>query len=262
MTYNIQADFLSDEEAARLADRFPQLGVEVGPWDYCPTCNTEKKYRLNGVDHECDCRAQLQLYRHYLNSGVGDLYHRLDWGDFYGDRELAVSIRENYLGHSYIDQGMGLFLWGDMGTGKTMLATLVIKDLIKRGVKCYAITVEDLIDEFTKGWASDDDKRWYERKIKYSEVLLLDDLGKERNRGSLPQSTFNGLLRSRVQGGRPTLITTNLSIEQVTNTYGTSSMSLLYEQSLAEEFRGEDQRSEARARKVLLAHAGERRPIV
>lgn len=261
-TYNIKADALSTEDATRLAQRFPHLGVDVGPYDYCPTCAKTGRYTWRGVERECDCFEQLQLHKHYLNSGIGVPYQRLGWDDWHGDPEAARTVRDTYLRGAFVDRGMGLFLWGDIGTGKTMLATLALKELVRRGMRCYAITTEDLIDEFTKGWASNDDKRWYERKVKHCEVLLLDDLAKERNRGpDLQRTTIDNLLRSRVQAGRPTFITTNYEPKYLGIDYGSAALRLVHEQSLPLELRGDDVSLAVNDRNVAEMMAGETRPI-
>jgi DNA replication protein DnaC len=261
VTYNIRTDFLSDDDAKRLAERFPHLGLDVGPYDYCPTCEKTGTYTWRGVDHVCDCILQLQLHKHYCNSGIGIQYQRVGWDDWFGEPDLKAFAQNEYLGKSYYKDGTGLFLWGEMGTGKTMLANLILKDLIKSGKRCYAITVEQMIDEFTEGWKSPEDKRWFDRKVRYSDVLLLDDLGKERNRGSLPESTINNLLRDRVQTGRVTLVTTNLDPEFLGQAYGSSSLDLLYEANLDAEFTGTSVRTLIRQRKNRERSSGEQRPI-
>jgi DNA replication protein DnaC len=259
--YNIKADALSTADAERLAERFPHLGVDVGPYDYCPTCKKTGSYRWRGEVHECDCFEQLQLHKHYLNSGIGVPYQRLGWDDWMGDPAL-VEVARLYLAKDYVDRGMGMFVWGDIGTGKTMLTTLVLKELVKRGKRCYAITAEELIDEFTKGWASNEDKRWYERKVKRCEVLLLDDLAKERNRGDLPKTTIDNLLRSRVQAGLPTLVTTNYEPKYLGIDYGSAALRLLHEQSLPVEMRGTDVSLAVNARNNQEMLDGEVRPIL
>lgn len=261
MTYNIKADALSNEDAARLAERFPHLGVDVGPYDYCPTCRKTNVYRWRGVEHECDCFEQLQLHKHYLNSGIGVPYQRLGWDDWMGDPDLVSVVRDVYLVKDYVERGMGLFLWGTIGTGKTMLATLVLKELVKRGVRCYAITADDLVEEFTKGWASNEDKRWYERRIKYCDVLLLDDLAKEQNRGELPKTTIDNLLRSRVQAGRPTLVTTNYEPKYLGIDYGGPALRLLHEQSMPLHLEGADVSLHVNERSNREMLDGEVRPI-
>jgi DNA replication protein DnaC len=259
--YNIKSDALSDADAIRLAERYPRLGVEVGPYDYCPTCNKTGSYRWRGKSHECDCFYQLQLHKHYLNAGIGVTYQWLDWDDWFGPYETLEKI-QLYLTMPFVERGMGLFLWGSQGTGKTMLATLVLKELIKRGIRCYAVTMDQMVDEYTRGWGSDEEKRWFDRKVRYAEVLLLDDIGKEGSRGSLPERTFNNLLRDRVQGGRPTLITTNISPGELGAVYGSNSLRMLYESAMEIHFTGDDVSLTINKRNNDEMFAGEVRPIV
>jgi DNA replication protein DnaC len=262
VSYNIKADALSNDDAIRLAARNPKLGVDVGPYDYCPTCDKTGKYLWRGQEHECDCFYQLQLHKHYLNSGVGITYQRLDWDDWFSDTELLSKVINRYLAFPYVQRGMGLYLWGAMGTGKTMLATLALKEFIKAGMRCYAATMDQMIDAYTSGWASTEDKRWFDRKIRYSEVLLLDDVGKEGNRGTLPERTFNNLIRDRVQAGLPTLLTTNISPQELGYVYGSNSLRLLYESAMAIHFEGEDVSLQINKRNDDEMFNKEMRPIV
>jgi DNA replication protein DnaC len=260
VTYNLRTDYVPQEDIDRLKIDHPE--VELGHYDYCPTCKKTGSYFWQGKNQSCDCEYQLQLYKHYLNSGIGATYQELDWSDWYADPELANLFRYTYLEKPFVERGMGMFLWGDFGTGKTMLATLVLKDLIKRGKRCYAITVEALIDEFTKGWGSDEDKRWYERRVKNAEVLLLDELGKERNRGALAASTVDNLLRHRVDSGKPTLITTNWDPKYIGIEYGGPALRRIYEKSLAQKFVGTDVSSDINARNISEVMNGITRPII
>ena len=72
-------------------------------------------------------------------------------------------------------------------------------------------------------------------------------------------STFNNLLRDRVQAGRATLITTNLDWDYLGEAYGESTFELLYESNIDIEFAGASVRPLIRHRKTQ--ERGERRPI-
>ena len=49
-----------------------------------------------------------------------------------------------------------------------------------------------------------------------SQVLLLDDVGRELKRSNrLPETTFDNVLRTRVQHGRSTIITTNMTPDEL-----------------------------------------------
>lgn len=259
MTYNIVNDILSPEESDRLYEHFPELKRGV-----CPTCRGARKYRWRSVEQVCDCAMQLQLAKHYSAAGIGRGYQVLDWSDFVGDPVLLKAVRkylDNYQAH--IDRGVGLLLYGSPGVGKTLVANLVLKELIRNGCSGYSTTFADTIEAFTATWGNPEEKVWFARKFKQSQVLLLDDLGKEmRTRNNLPQSTFDSILRSRIQNARPTILTTNLLPDELGTGYGGSVLSLLHESSLAEEVTGKDWRGQANTRTMDEIDRGETRPIV
>ena len=98
MVYSIRTDFLSDEDAARVYAENPR--IKADPREYCPTCMTRGTYRWRGKEHQCDCALQLQLQKHYLNSGIALTYQVLDWDDFIVDntsKEAALATVKAYL---------------------------------------------------------------------------------------------------------------------------------------------------------------------
>lgn len=258
MTFNIEHAILPDDEAQRLYRRFPEL--RDGP---CPTCRDTGHYRWEGRDHDCNCRLQRQLAKHYSMSGIGVRYQRLDWSDFVGDDSSLDQVSEYVLNHDkMLRRGMGLLLVGPLGVGKTFLATMVLKELIKRGHNCWSTTFANTIEAFTATWGNQEEKQWFARKFMYSQVLLLDDLGRDLRTGNnLPQSTFDSILRTRVQEGRTTLLTTNMSVRELENGYGSAVLSLLKEVSLRIEFTGDDFRPQANARTMTELTDDETRPI-
>lgn len=253
--------FLSDSEATRLYLEHPQL--KASPDDYCPTCNKDGYYYRRGERRDCDCADQLQLHKHYLRAGIGVAYQRLSWDDYEGDPVLRQVI-DGYLAsyENFVSRGVGLILHGSFGTGKTFAATMLIKDLVKLGYDCYSTTFASMIDMFTAGWRSDVDRRYFLDKVVLSDVLLLDDLGKElKRKNGLSEATFDDVLRRRVQDGRPTLLTTNMTRRELSEGYGGAILSLLKEVSIAHEVQGTDFRSSANARMMSEIRSGEFRPI-
>lgn len=257
VTEKIRLRFLSDAEANRLYDRHPQLGENAET--YCPTCDATGTYRWKGEQHPCDCELQLQLNKHYLAAGIGATYQRLDWEDL---RDDAVGqLCQQYLAKKLHDQGWGWLLYGPFGTGKTLTANLLLKDLVKSGHDCYATTFSSMIEMYTAGWKSTDERRYFERKVVHSDILLLDDIGREFKRTTkLSETTFDDVLRTRVQEGRATLITSNLAPRELTAGYGGSIFSMLSEVSFMHEFSGEDFRTDSKTRMAAVLN-GEVRPI-
>ena len=152
---NLKYEFLDDEEIDYLEMKHPQF--EKFNKNGCPTCE----------DRSCgDCKYQLQLYKHYLRAGIGLNYQRLGWDDFQGD-EKAMSLAKIYLGQhkDFVKGGMGILYHGTWGTGKTLLTSLIAKELVKLGYTVYFATFTQMVDEFTRGWGSNEEKARFESKV-------------------------------------------------------------------------------------------------
>lgn len=257
MTFDITTSFLSDEDAERLYLRQPELRDGT-----CPTCRGTGTFRWQGADQSCACATQLQLAKHYGAAGIGVTYQGLDWGDY--REQVPPALGDYLLDHErYVSRGIGVLFAGTIGTGKTLLATLMLKELIKLGYSCFSTTFARTVEAFTATWGNPTEKEWFARKFMYSQVLLLDDLGRELRIGnSLPQSTFDMILRVRVQDGRPTLLTTNCSLRELETGYGAGILSLLSECSIIAEFAGEDFRPQASRRTIDEVRRGETRPLI
>lgn len=254
--FNIALSMLSDEDIDRLQSRYPRL-------HQCPTCNESGTYLFRGQRKDCDCLLQKQLYKHYLNSGIGVTYQRLDFADYEGDQEF-LGLLTKYFDHydQYASRGIGILFTGSYGTGKTMLANLILKEFVKSGYRCFATTFAQTVDMLTAGWKSSEERRYFQRRFVDSEILLLDDVGRElRSKSNLAESTFDNILRTRVQEGRPTFITTNMSPDELGEGYGSAILSLLKEHSIVCEMTGNDFRSSSNARTLQEIRDGETRPI-
>ena len=77
----------------------------------------------------------------------------------------------------------------------------------------------------------------------------------------MQESTFEHILRHRVQFCRPTIVTTSLSYEDLEEGYGASAVSLLSEQSRVMDMTGDNFRPKSNIRKSVEVEEVERRPI-
>ncbi len=233
--------FLSDNVIEFLEHRNPNLSKFSKRG--CPTCE----------DRSCgECKIQLQLYKHYLNAGIGQTYQRLDWSDYKGDPR-GLNVAEAYLKQhkAMVKNGMGILYYGSWGTGKTLLAALIAKELVKLGYSVYFATFTQMIDEFTRGWGNNNDRDRFEDKVVKSDVFILDDVGKEfRSSNNLSEATFDHVLRQRALDNRSTFMTTNLNKEELNEGYGAAIFSLLKERMILQEVSGIDYRETARTRVI------------
>lgn len=265
---------LSNEQAQWVQSRFPSLPKSP---DQCPTCFGRKTFRwyakdANGVrtpevvQYECPCRDQWVANRVLHYAGVGLVFQRYDWDDLIYKPEQAWAETMNYIEHGsgYVSNGFGLIYWGDRGNGKTLLANLLIKALLAEGHDCYVTSFTEMLDTFAGGWRDKDERTWFNRRVRNAGVLLIDDIGRERNKGhgTLGETTLEEVIRHRVAQAMPTLLTTNLDPDKIAGGYGGHTMSLLAERATMCHFEGVDRRAEMKTRFDNEVKAGLSRPVV
>lgn len=262
----------NDDELQRLKTDNPRLKDNPDKW--CPTCSKENgcTYKHNGKTVECDCLEQVMLYKHYLAAGIGDVYHRLDWKHYTRNELLVAKLSKVIDEHEeYVRRGIGVIFTGPVGSGKTMLTTLTLKEFVKLGYRVYSTSGTETTTMLTAGWRQPDEKRRFEDVFVRSDVLGLDDVGRdilEDDTGEVQQASkfkenvLDTILRRRVQFARPTLINTNLTVDQLEEGYGGAVFSLLTERSMVFEVTGEDFRGNVLRAEVSQIEKGERSPIV
>lgn len=235
----------------------------------CVTCKGRGSFRWNfegePADWKCPCDDQFLLHRYLLNAGIEKHYQRLFWDDATGVREDVLDVVQDYIDNveAYVASGLGLLLWGRVGTGKTLLATLLMKAILERGVDGYFATFHTLIDLFTEGWNKDEHKAWFDRRLRNAGLLVIDDIGREYGgRNAVAETVLDHVLRTRVAADRPTIITTNKAPTELGALYSGNALSLLSESAITYEFVGADYRPEHLSRKVAEAKAGLVRPVV
>jgi DNA replication protein DnaC len=227
-------------------------------------------------DFKCPCTDQWILSLFLFNCGIKNKYQRFDWHDL--DTKVLPPAIHDYLKNArhIIDAGLGLVLYGPKGTGKTLLAALLLKALIARGHHGYFTTYSDLIQRFHEGRFDREEREWFLRRVNHASVLVIDDIGREQVRRTLEKSAggtvdslqataeflFEDVIRHRVAMASPTFVTSNLALSDLASKYGGNVMSLLDEQALPVELAGDDWRIPSRERAEQEVHAGLRRPVV
>jgi DNA replication protein DnaC len=270
---DLKVKFFSDRDRAELYEEFGgELPESVR--EGCPTCfgknSIGERVKVGNREHQtnagwtpCFCQEQLSRYKHYLWANIGDVYQRLDWDDWVGEQH-GLDVVTKYLVDSdqMLVNGMGLIMTGPYGTGKTMLASLMAKAMVRMGHDVYFSTFTQMVETFTGGWFSDQKRRKFEERIVGADFLVLDDLGKEmKTKTNLAESTFDNMMRRRAMFMRPTILTTNMPMENMREGYGRAAFSLLSERSTVVEFFGEDWRPKANLRTEQEISDHIRRPI-
>ena len=107
-------------------------------------------------------------------------------------------------------------LWGSYGVGKTHLAVAAAAERESRGDDVFFATTADLLDYLRAAFAPDSDIAHDDLldRIKNADVLVLDDMGAERNTPFAEDKLFQ-IINHRYEELLPTIITTTNLIEEV-----------------------------------------------
>lgn len=113
--------------------------------------------------------------------------------------------------------GKGLFLHGNFGCGKTYLISAMFNELAKKNVKSVIVYWPEYLRTLKATFQSSDSDEFKNRynELKYSKLLLIDDLGAESVTSWSRDEILGSLLQYRMQEKLPTFITSNFNIKEL-----------------------------------------------
>ncbi len=200
-------------------------------------CECEKQYPYliheytTGTTRVCVCKNTREtvkkIQKIFQNSHIPEkyIYSRLDsfqtdFSDDPGIRtsllaafDMAINYLENYRQIS-LENRSGLYIYGPTGTGKTMLASLILNELI------YEYQVKSTYINITRDFFNpiratfNTENAMYGKgeeiynKIAQSDVLVIDDFGVQAD-SEWEKRTLYDLINARYESMKPTIITSN-----------------------------------------------------
>lgn len=217
---------------ADLKKQKEQLLTEAGlsadylePIFSCPDCRD-----TGYIDREkCHCLRQAEISLLYEQSGLQEILANNNFSllsyEYHSGEDLlhfekAVENCKNFI-KNFDSDYHNLFFYGTVGTGKSFLSGCVAKELIERGHSVIYFGATGLFDLLSKN--SFDYKNREELRGAYADLyqcdlLIVDDLGTELTNQFVTSQLF-ALLNERHMGKKATIISTNLSLEELRNRY-------------------------------------------
>jgi len=132
-----------------------------------------------------------------------------------GGNGNVTKIALNYVEHfrEMQERGKGLLFYGNVGTGKTFIAAAIVNALIDRDYSCLMTSFPRLINTISGMYAGKQD---YLDGLNDFDLLVIDDLAAERDTEYVNE-VVQQVIDSRYRSGLPTIITTNLTADEIKN---------------------------------------------
>jgi DNA replication protein DnaC len=127
-----------------------------------------------------------------------------------------------------LDRGRGLWLWGDVGTGKTTLAMLVSKTAIEAGRSVAIYSLPRLLNLLRESMESEGGLLDLLDRLSAVDLLHIDDLGAE-NRTDWVLEQLYSIVNARYEAQRAIVATTNLMPDELGERLGKRTVSRLVE---------------------------------
>ena len=215
-----------------LSARKKQLLLDAGyPENYldpvydCPDCRDTGYIGFE----KCHCLRQKEIEILYDQSHIREQVKNNNFGtlshSYYQGEDLARFVKAEEASRSFAS-GFGtsfrnLYLYGTVGTGKSFLSHCIAAELLKQGREVIYFSASGLFDKIAKlsfDYRTKEEFAEFTEDIYSADLLIIDDLGTEFN-NSLVASALFTLINERILRRKPTVISTNLSMEELQNRY-------------------------------------------
>jgi DNA replication protein DnaC len=194
------------------------------------------------VARPCECRAP-RLARRRARGVASAIPKRFrgvsfdrppvsDMAQSKGSAEVVKAVRAFTEGiEENLDAGRGLWLMGDVGTGKTSLAMLVSKSAIERGRSVAIYSLPRLLGRIRRTYDADTGEQTHDdflERLTNVDLLHIDDLGAEKSSEWVLEQLY-AIVDSRYEQERAMVVTTNLDQSSLEEQIGPRTVSRLVE---------------------------------
>lgn len=232
---------------------------------YCGKCHTPKETIVKMFGSEmklsCMCKcAEDEYKRAEIEHRERQRQYRIEQAqdEGFADKSLTGCRFENddtpesqmgKTSRKYVEhfkemsaEGKGLVFFGKLGTGKTYYAACIANALIQKGYKVLVTSFPRLSNNLMERM---DGRQEYLDSLDEYDLIVIDDFSAERSTEYMMETVYT-VVDARYKSGKPLIVTTNLTREQISDTNSdirrARIISRLYEMCFFVESEGKDRR--------------------
>ena len=217
--------------AANAARREKLLQEHGYPADYLDPIYTCVDCQDTGYigSEKCHCFRSQEITLLYEQSNIQEVFQTENFStlsyEYYKGEDLtrfqnAVNISKDFVA-GFQNHYQNLFFYGTVGTGKSFLSGCIAKELLAKACSVIYFSSNGLFEKLSR-YAFDNkskDSLYNFYKDLYNcDLVIIDDLGTEVTNSFVASQLF-GLLNERHMRQKATIISTNLSLEELRERY-------------------------------------------
>lgn len=188
-------------------------------WCICDCKRKEIEEKEKRMKYEEDMRRVEQIK---AVSMMSDKYRKASFSSYIvrDENEKALRVAKTYVedfrkmiteGHPKTgEKNVGLIFYGQTGTGKSYTAACIANALMEQKISVIMTSFVKILQDVN---GSEDEAR-YIGMLNGCSLLIIDDLGAERNTDYALEKVYN-VIDSRVRTDKPMILTTNLSFDEM-----------------------------------------------
>ena len=228
------------------------------PEDYLEVKYTCDICKDTGYNKEFYCQCYRKLIRDVAREelGINSPLKKCTFSSFRLDRYpdvvdsvIGINQREHMKNNfeyckdyakNFTTDSPGLFMYGKTGLGKTHLSLAIANEVIDKGYDVYYGSIQSIMDKLESehfGRLPREDS--IKEDVLNCDLLIIDDLGTEFTTQYTTAELYN-IINSRILSSLPTIISTNLDLTEIAQTYSQRVASRIIGNSDAMYFCGKD----------------------
>lgn len=161
-------------------------------------------------------------------------------GDDYFTMERIFGFAKRYA-ETFNSSSESILMFGQTGLGKTHLSLAIANKVLEKGYSVIYDSIINILRNIEREHFSREHSTEMISLVMDTELLILDDLGTEYETPFYNSTVYN-IINTRLNSGKPTIISTNLDFSGIRRRYDERVVSRITAVYTCMEFKGEDVR--------------------